>query len=742
MYHQNQPPIKFIVIAVLICFGFSAYMMHYMNANKVAKLIEETEGIASDGPGGRREVSIRIQDVQKFQYSDPDKALRFLEKVLEAPEDDAEKASADELLAAVLNNCFNARLKNSEFDQAKAFVARMEAETPDSFHFNSVKREWGRSVIKRWRDAVAIPDDGAAERLFSEVVSGEHFRFDSAFLSQYQKYKLDKYQAALKTGDDKRAESYLLEAAGVLVSPGGRSQVVEMINEMDWTGQSLYAFADELLNNGRTGQAIHFYRAARSKSSSGNWAGADERLDYETREKFQKEIQLKTMEALVTVADKLGRGEDIVLTTMELKQIYTAAANAVNDMAMRYVPLRRRMDVEIDHLFEISGPMQVYDITKLPDEDYLTREALDYIYEQSHDARNEARNIIERSAVQVWEAQLADFSFDPLPAVNPDIASKILEKFPDKKDTAQRNRELLRMARNKEYLVPLRGLEKVQERLYEVLGRWGVLYADGNIEEGTKMLRTALRGTQNDKLRKGVTDALQKMIRQSHEKSDFEQLYLLSRFYISEIGVHGANDPFKAELVGSLQTAGNGFREKSVMKYIFIQSLIAETLPGEEEGEKARKEAMELAFRVVSSRPLDLQKPALTEPSNLNGMSVAIIDNSTDYHLLSFYNGPESFFVRFSPRRKGSIVLKDGKYKLAVLSTTGDIYPYRGETEMKSEVRSSFYSVHEESTSQQDNPMSKSARSSAYGDYALLRSPAGVSSLKVDGKTGKVSSGD
>lgn len=63
--------------------------------------------------------------------------------------------------------------------------------------------------------------------------------------------------------------------------------------------------------------------------------------------------------------------------------------------------------------------------------------------------------------------------------------------------------------------------------------------------------------------------------------------------------------------------------------------------------------------------------------SDLTGLSVVSVENSTEHHILIFYDGPERFFLRLNPYRHGSAVLADGAYAVGVMASSDEVVPYR-----------------------------------------------------------------
>ncbi|MBI4623570.1 MAG: hypothetical protein HY736_10180 [Verrucomicrobia bacterium] len=169
------------------------------------------------------------------------------------------------------------------------------------------------------------------------------------------------------------------------------------------------------------------------------------------------------------------------------------------------------------------------------------------------------------------------------------------------------------------------------------------------------------------------------------------------------------------------------------MKRIFILSLLAQCFPAEAAGRQARTDAFAAAFEAVASLSAE-QTSAPILPSPLAGHSVELINNGTDHHLLSFYRGPEMVAVHNWPWRRGTVVVPDGDYELAVLSPAATIRPYRGKAAFKRGVRVSEYVI--QTTSGKNDAARTALSSLASGDYKLLYAPAALRALAVEPRTG------
>ena len=119
------------------------------------------------------------------------------------------------------------------------------------------------------------------------------------------------------------------------------------------------------------------------------------------------------------------------------------------------------------------------------------------------------------------------------------------------------------------------------------------------------------------------------------------------------------------------------------------------------------------------------------------GLSSVSIENSTEYHILCFYKGAENVAVVCNPYRKGALPLKNGRYEIAVITTSRDIIPYHGEDALADQCKKSIYKIVYEGREQPGQNM-LGGGSSAVGPYELLRRRADHASLSVDPATGEM----
>ncbi|MCW8132315.1 MAG: hypothetical protein KIS92_18355, partial [Planctomycetota bacterium] len=280
------------------------------------------------------------------------------------------------------------------------------------------------------------------------------------------------------------------------------------------------------------------------------------------------------------------------------------------------------------------------------------------------------------------------------------------------------------------------GSDAVDRHRAAAMARRGIGLLDRSPAAAYGVIREVLRRWPGSPFAKEASDAVFAAIREARDKQDFNKLYDHAGFFIGEMGPQGAAPEIREELANCLRTAADHYKTQSPMKRVFMLSLLADVMPGDPRGQAAADEASALGFQAVSALPADKPRSAdLVLPSGLPGLSVAAIENATTYHILVFFDGPEKFFVRVNPLRRGCAVLKDGRYVNAVIVTSDTVRPYKAEVAVSSQYAQTRYVVVTESSSGQ---RTKNDWQQAYGDYQLLRATPGSGPFAIEGQSGLV----
>ncbi|MBI3829260.1 MAG: hypothetical protein HY291_07075 [Planctomycetes bacterium] len=321
---------------------------------------------------------------------------------------------------------------------------------------------------------------------------------------------------------------------------------------------------------------------------------------------------------------------------------------------------------------------------------------------------------------------------DPWTGVPAELRERIEKKT---KDPPQQLAELMQAATTGEYTPDFPGKEALVDQHATATARNGIAMLEDSPGVAYSALREVLRRAPKSTAAEEVRQALFKAIRKARDEKNFSKLYQHAGVFIGELG-RAIPAEFREELAGCLQTAADYYKNGAPMSRAFMLSLLADVLAGDPRGQAAADEALRLGFEAVAKIPMETpHKPDLTLPSTLSGYSIVGLDNATEYHLMVFYDGPEKFFARINPYRRGSAVLKDGAYTTAVIVTSESVRPYRAQVNYQKEYAQHRYVIVAEG--ERNNP-NYHRLGDFLGDYTLLRTPSGVGNFEIEPKTGFV----
>lgn len=727
----KEHPIRMLVIFLVLLFAGNWAMER--RADRQRQLMAEGE----DAPGGRgpsnAKASDRIQEARNLQYKDPQQALAQLEAILAQPKSPDETAQARELAPTVLNLAFHKSLKAKEHAAAKALLDRLQKEYPDHFQTRSTQDSWGRDLGERCRQAIKAGQEAQMNRLLKEILEGAHEKVNSHVFGELIEYLTGKATAAHAAGKDAEAAQYLEQAARFLTAAGFGSPMARLLRQSKWDGGQLHALAEKWFAAGKAPLAIPLYHAAYGALNDGAWQGRPE--DYQERQKLQAAIETRLHEAYLKAGDELVAGQSTLVCTLPPQQVYREAINVSRQPEKRLEAMRKIMVVEEREFGELAAPVLAHSLATMATKQGLEYEAVNQIYSQAHEAQRAFNDLAQRTGGMVWQESRRLPGFDPWVQADPAVKAQVWREFPAANQEEQRRQSLERIYRDASWPLPVEGIQDAEEKMCEVYARWGLLSCHSSRPEGLRMIRLALAHTRHPPLRDRLAEQCQEFIRQNRKKKDFEGLYEFTVFYTGEFVEIRKDDPFRQELFGCLTEASKHFADRSAMKRIFVLSLLNEIYPETAEGRNALSEAIKLSFAAAAAQPDDTNGAPVVGRCPLEGHAALAVDNDTEYHIMCFYEGAETFFVRIPPHRRGSLAMRNGAYKVAVISTSDSIRPYRGNFTANGEQRKSAYVI------RKSNERADAARGfggAAYGDYRLLRGPAGMENLKVDPRSGLI----
>ncbi len=350
---------------------------------------------------------------------------------------------------------------------------------------------------------------------------------------------------------------------------------------------------------------------------------------------------------------------------------------------------------------------------------------------------------LRRTAVSIWRHDASAAGADPFEGV-PDEVRERVEKTVPGAGPAEVVAALADLAARGKWVVP------AAARAREVAARVEEAAALGQVEDASLHLHWAEphRGRSLETLRavarkhRGTRAAarVKEVLEESAHREEstvhlyatagdmtdenavlgFGRLCEILAFYVAEVGPPATDDPFREELRRSLTEAADLAGRGSRMARAFLLSLLADALPDDEAGRRAREEALRIGLDVMATLPASGEARAANEfPSTLAGRSVIALENQMPYHLLVFLKGPETFYARLDPYSRGSIVLADGTYESAVIVPTGEVRPYRGGREYRGVVTAEAYVIESPGGDRKFDPRELT------DDFELLRAPAG-----------------
>jgi hypothetical protein len=257
---------------------------------------------------------------------------------------------------------------------------------------------------------------------------------------------------------------------------------------------------------------------------------------------------------------------------------------------------------------------------------------------------------------------------------------------------------------------------------------------EGKYPEAFMYFREILREYPDSDEFASIRKQLASKIDEARKSKDFNAVYYLASFLIGEMKKSTLPAELGKKLAECLEDAADFYKDKSPMKRAFMLSLMSDVLSGTDKGRNACDEAMKIGFDAVKKLPFkEQEKPALILPSVLKGASIEAVKNSTPYHLMAFYDGPEKFFVRMNPYSKGSLAMLDGEYEIAVIVTTDNVIPYRSKLKYYKEFILNRYFITEPGREK-----SGEYPDGFLGKFEILRVPKGLENTAVEPESGVI----
>jgi hypothetical protein len=741
-------------------------------------------------------VPSKTDEVNRLIYSNPDEALQRCRKILSESKDEAERQRTQGVLKQCLQSVFNLRIKEGKLEDARAILAEMNRDFPRSAEEQTASRTWREQYLKQAEKAVDEGEIILPSKFFAETLKNSQSldQWDRAKIyGLFVEWKIAQCRKAAKDGDSAAALDRLLEAAAVVDRPtessrrqrSGHSSEDPWKNEQEeyrrrqeqfgvpvqthdpvvlaavdcWPSEKLISMGSELMTQEKPWGAVVFFEGAfylTDSDKSYPKLGLSEPSVHEGR----KQVGAKLLEARLATAHQIQGGKLPYAGLHNAEQIFQrASCDNYATPAQKVQAYEGGLQVEIAQFQEKWKECVEADQKRLTearvatqapkkktppnpyrespgfspeDTQYYTSEAMCQRFRQAEET---AIRILRSTAGSLWMEKMRQADFDPWPQVPKEILEQVQKKIPNADEQGKRT-ELERLIRNGTWIPPAPGIEEVRNVLPELYARWGVCQLTTNRNEALTRMRHLLRKDLKSDAAKRIIVALREAIRTANSRKDFQALFELTGYYVAEVGTPESGDTFRGELKDCLQNAAQDFAKTSEMKHIFMLGLLADAYPDDPEGKKAREQAMKRGVEIVAKRhpSLEASKNELL-PFGFNGTSTVAINNGTSYHIMIFFEGSESFYVRLNPYRRGSVVLKDGDYNTSVICTSDSVTPYRDRTTFKTNYMLRNYII--------DTPGSKSETpdfllESLMGGYVLLRTPPGQTDFRLESNTGIV----
>lgn len=681
-----------------------------------------------------------------------DDALRLATEFLaDKNRPDAVKA-AKRKLPNCLQSVFQERLRTESYEDARNLLseaARLKALAIESGDADwkkqmesaceRINKEWARVQPRRAQAAIKSGDVDRAERVCRDIWEDPLGKLPR---DDYCNFKVGRWKTARAAGRKEEAEKHLRAAAEVAASETHftyskcRQTPVEKALGEAMSLEELCAEGERYLKTGDHVMAICYLMAAKEKYIYG---------DREVKWKINKQGKK------IPVTIVRGGPDKAVLLKREPK-VYAAILGLAKDAQagkLRWLPPDRGQSnkVEIllgavirfsDKLKRIEPgdgrPAEKYSLSldawhtkwaMLLDKAEAMMEMEDY-----SDAVRLCDRMLELEPQYYLNFRKNVLEEDPWSAVPAKLKTEIEKQH---KDSRRRYAELIDRIRKQIYTPPFPGREKVLELQLRALARQGIELFARNPASALQIFRTVMRRAPAGREAAGIRDTLLKAIRGARDRKDFNALYVLAGFFLGELTPESLEKEVREELALGLRSAADHFKTKSPMKRIFMLSLIADVLVDTPKGKAAREEAMKLGIEAAAKMPTkEPRRPTLSLPSGLPGLSVVAVDNVTQYHIMIFHGGPERFYVRLNPYRRGVVVLKDGAYEVAVIVTSDHVRPYKGKYQFASKYYQDKWVIVQQGKGQ--GPVRRNPFEEARGDYFMLRSPPDAGRLRVINK--------
>lgn len=733
-------------IPFLICVTLfvGALIFNYLNNKKGEEALRNIKRKAANPADVKTD---RLEQARSLQYKEPGKALEVLEAIIAKPSKPEEKVAALDLAPSVMAILFTQHVKEGQMDLAQKLSERLNQEFPKAPATRDVAKTWGREIGKKLLAAIEAQKPEEVEKLFLEYRSGQSFlplrtnagdivAGEADYLAVYAQFQLSRW---LKLGKSERQSEpgirLASEWASILLDHNAAFKLCQRIIESDVPASEMWALGWTLEQRGNLPAAFTCLTAVRAAFQSGTYWPPELRgkVDRTKSSQAEQQIDKRFADVAVRVADSIA--------TDAVKPLCTMSANGFLENALKQSPLpeamavisKARLRLAIDAFLAETESMPPPSLAALAlgelEYDKL-KEITEFLYRTVRQC-NEIDNTLSRSYFEALMRAPGAEIWEKVPApIRTEIEAALPLGIPAESREENRRQQLKTMIEERRIAYPIDIPLDYQKRRCAVLAQKAAQGIFNSTEESMRTLRLVVNDPAYSDGRSGVQEAIQKSIRQSAKVEDFDVFVSCVAFYASEFAT-ASGDAFREELRALLTSSAERFAKTAPMRHVFAHALLANFFPTDAKGIESKGIAIKAAFASVAGTTPEVSQAKVTILSDVTGYSCLAVKNETEHHILLAYDGPEQVLILCAPLRKGSILLKNGKYKIAVMTPLGNIRPYHAVSTLKDQQWREEYAVAGTGMTPWNQPQ-------VGRDYVLLRTGNDLPKIALDPRTGFV----
>ncbi len=672
-----------IVIGVLLFGGMFASVQ--CQRRRIENAIRDSEG---GPPADLTTVSGRLDHASRLEYENPAECVRLTIEAADGP-DAAAAAKARAALPRRLHIQFSyaSRMK---WEEAERALAELEKRFPGSEECVKAKEEWKRDRRYAAEAAGRKGDFASAERLFRECLKDAGGDVGWDLIREWQKLLVVK----AKKADVAAGEKDIEEAASWHVQPRSHT---EFARELSARGSApLMEKAKALLAAGRAEAALGFAQAAQMAS-----------LQERSREGAEAAEALQA-DCVLIIARKLRAGP-----------VATVPAYAEENFWEAVVHFARAPALRAEGLEGLAIARRDVALAALRGGDYDRADSL-------------FRQTLLFTLTDWWMARGdADPAFDVFAGFPAELEPEIEKEAAGNKHPGIRRECLRRLMHDGRWTAPHPAADSIRAALPELYSKMGAkLIADRRYGEAEWRLRGAIRADPKGPAAMACVAALEEGVRKAAAAKDLAALVWLTGFYVAELGPPRA--AFAEEFRKAVLSAADGLSARPIQR-IFMLSVLCDAFPDSKDAAAAREEILSKGLEFAKKAPEQSGDGGLEAATGMKDVAAASIENATPYHIFVFYEGPERFFARLNPFRKGTILMRPGAYVVGVVAPDESIRPFHAKRSIAERTYWAEYVVVQDGEKGRDLLGSGSVT----GEYRLLRGLPGVNA-DVEPATGLV----